>query len=146
MPKRPTGEAEGALYVKLPAEAVDKLDRAAEALGVRKKDLVAGLVSKYVDPDSRQGLEALGSLSNPRRVTIDLGNGRPTMGAYSFQAHEPAELPEVLTVAQLGEMLQVDEKTILKLAEAGDLPGRKLGSTWRFSRTAVVAWLAGSQR
>ena len=146
MSKRPVSEPEGALYVKLPAQAVDKLDRAAEALGVRKKDLVAGLVSKYVDPDSRQGLEALGTLSSPRRVTIDLGDGRPTMGAYSFQAHEPAELPEVLTVAQVAEMLQVDEKTILELAKSGDLPCRKLGSTWRFSRTAVVAWLAGPAR
>jgi excisionase family DNA binding protein len=146
MSKRPPGEPEGALYVKLPARAVDKLDRAAAALGVRKKDRVSGRVSKYVDPDSRRGLEALGSLSNPRRVTIDLGDGKPTMGAYSFQPHEPAELPEVLTVAQLAELLQVDDKTVLELADAGDLPGRKLGSTWRFSRTAVVAWLAGPPR
>lgn len=146
MSKRPPVEPESALYVKLPAQAVDKLDRAAEALGVRKKDLVAGLVSRYVDPDSRQGLAALGSLSNPRRVTVDLGGEKPTMGAYSFQSYEPAELPEVLTVNQLAEMLRVEIKTILELAEAGDLPGRKLGTTWRFSRTAVVAWLAGPQR
>ena len=139
-------EPEGALYVKLPAQAVDKLDRAAEALGVRKKDLIAGLVTKYVDPDSRHGLQALGSLANPRRVTVELGDAGPTLGSYSFQPHEPAELPEVLTVAQLAAMLQVDEKTVLKLADSGELPGRKLGSTWRFSRTAVIAWLAGSER
>ena len=48
-------QPEGALFVRLPATAVGKLDRAAEALGMRKKDLVAGLVSKYVDPDSRAG-------------------------------------------------------------------------------------------
>jgi len=69
---------EAALYVRLPATAVDKLDRAAEALGVHKKDLVAGLVSKYVDPDTRQGLSALGSLSQPRRVTFDLTGLPPT--------------------------------------------------------------------
>ncbi len=143
MSRRPASEPEGALYVKLPAQAVDKLDRAAEALGVRKKDLVANLVSKYVDPDSRHGLEALGSLSSPRRVTIDRADGRPTMGAYSFQPHEPAELPEVLTVSQVAEMLQVDEKTIVELVKAGELPCRKLGSMWRFSRTAIIKWLAG---
>jgi hypothetical protein len=62
MPKKTAPE--GALFVRLPAVAVDKLDRAALALGMRKKDLVAGLVSRYVDPDTERGLNALGSLSS----------------------------------------------------------------------------------
>jgi excisionase family DNA binding protein len=142
MPKR-TPEPESALFVRLPANTADKLDRAAEALGVAKKDLVAGLVTKYVDPDSRKGLTALGSLTQPRRVTIDLGDGTPTMGTYSFQPHEP---PEVMNVEQAAVLLQVDDKIVLDLAEAGELPGRKLGNTWRFSREAVLAWLAGEVR
>ena len=80
---------EAALYVRLPATAVDKLDRAAEALGVHKKDLVAGLVTRYVDPDSRRGLSALGQLSQPRRVTIDLGEPGQHMlavgGEYAYR-------------------------------------------------------------
>ena len=143
MAKRNPPELEGALYVRLPAQAVDKLDRAAEALGVRKKDLVAGLVTKYVDPDSKRGLTALGALSQPRRVTVDLGDAGPTMGAYSFQPHDP---PEVMNVEQTAELLQLDAKTVLELAEGGELPGRKLGNAWRFSRTAVIAWLATPQR
>src|SRR4051812_3698576 len=79
MSKRLLPQPEGALYVRLPAKAVDKLHRAAEALGVHKKDLIAGLVSKYVDPDSRRGLSALGALSQPRRVTVDLGEPGPTL-------------------------------------------------------------------
>jgi excisionase family DNA binding protein len=140
MPKRPP-EPESALFVRLPASTADKLDRAAEALGVAKKELVAGLVTKYVDPDSRKGLTALGTLTQPRRVTIDLGDGTPTMGAYSFQPHQP---PEVMNVEQAAVLLQVDDKIVLELAEAGELPGRKLGSSWRFSREAVLAWLAGN--
>jgi excisionase family DNA binding protein len=139
MAKRPLPEPEGALYVRLPAQAVDKIDRAAEALGVHKKDLIAGLVSKYVDPDSRGGLHALGALSSPRRVTVDLGDAGPTLGSYSFQALDP---PEVMNAEQAGQLLQLDEKVVLELAEAGTLPGRKLGSVWRFSRTAVLAWLS----
>lgn len=146
MPKRPASEPEGALYVKLPAQSLDKLDRAAEALGVRKKDLVAGLVTRYVDPDSRQGLSVLGALSNPRRVTLDLPDGNPTMGAYSFQPYDAAAPSEVMTVAQAAELLQVDEMTVLQLAEAGDVPARKLGNVWRFSRRAVLDWLAAGQR
>jgi len=133
---------EAALYVRLPATAVDKLDRAAEALGVHKKDLVAGLVSKYVDPDTRQGLSALGSLSQPRRVTFDLGEPSPTLGTYSFQPYDP---PEVLNAEQAAQLLQIDERVVTELAEAGKLPGRKLGAVWRFSRAALVAWLAGPE-
>jgi len=151
MPRRP--EPEGALYVKLPADAVDKLQRASEALGVHKKHLIAGLVSRYVDPDTRHGLQALGNLSypealvsGPRRVTVDMNDGSPTMGAYSFQPYVSQEPTEVLTVAQAAELLQVDEKTILQLASAGDIPCKKLGSTYRFSRSALIAWLATPDR
>ena len=134
---------ETALYVRLPATAVDKLDRAAEALGVHKKDLVAGLVSKYVDPDSHRGLSALGSLSQPRRVTVELGDTAPTLGTYSFQPYDP---PEVMNAEQAGQFLQIDERVVNELAEAGKLPGRKLGNAWRFSRAALVAWLAGPEK
>jgi hypothetical protein len=32
------------------------------------------------------------------------------------------------------------------MAEAGKLPGRKLGAVWRFSRAALVAWLSGPEK
>ena len=62
MSRRSSKQPEEALYVRLPANAVDKLHRASEKLGIHKKDLVAGLLGKYVDPDSRSGLTALGAL------------------------------------------------------------------------------------
>ena len=140
MPRKPATEA--ALYVRLPANAVDKLDRAAEILGVHKKDLVAGLVTKYVDPDTRRGLNGLGQLSQPRRVTVDLGGSAVSVGSYSFQ---PYELPEVLTAEQASQLLQIPEPTLLELAESGQLPGRKLGTVWRFARVALVEWLSQPQ-
>jgi hypothetical protein len=149
MPKKTA--VEGALFVRLPATAVGKLDRAAEALGMRKKDLVAGLVSKYVDPDSRRGLSVLGSLAT-HKITVDLGDNGPTVGAYSFQPYGSPELPpeappEVLNVEQAGQLLQIAESVVREMAEAGKLPGRKLGfgpgAVWRFSRAALVAWLSG---
>jgi excisionase family DNA binding protein len=130
--------AEGALFVRLPAKAVEKLDRAAEVLGMRKKDLVAGLVTKYVDPDSRRGLSALGALST-HRIAIDLGDSGPTTGSYSFQQYDP---PEVLSAAQAAEFLQIDEAVVVEMAESGQLPGRKLGEAWRLARAALVTWLS----
>jgi excisionase family DNA binding protein len=127
------------LYVRLPATAGDKLARASEALGIPKKDLVAGLVARYVDPDSERGLSALGSLSQPRRISIDLAEAGPAVGSYSFQPYDP---PEVMTAEQAARLLQIDEAVVLELAAAGRLPGRKLGTAWRFSRAALIAWLA----
>jgi excisionase family DNA binding protein len=143
MPKKPSQSGDGALFVRLPAAAVDKLDRASEALGVRKKDLIAGLVTRYVDPDSPRGLNALGTLST-RRVSVDLGDQSATVGSYSFQPYD-APAPEVMNAEQVGQFLQIEEAVVLELAEAGKLPGRKLGEDWRFSRAALVAWLAGPE-
>ena len=136
MPRK--SPAEGALFVRLPTAAVEKLDRAAEALGMRKKDLVAGLVSRYVDPDSPRGLDALGSLST-REITLGVVEPASTRGSYSFQPYDP---PEVMTAAQAAHFLQIDETALLEMAAAGKLPGRRLGAGWRFSRAALVEWLS----
>ena len=140
MPKKPP--AESALFVRLPESAVEKLRRAADVLGVRKKDLIAGLVTTYVDPDSRQGLSALGALAT-RKVTVDLGEAGPTLGSYSFQ---PYDVPEVMNAEQAGQFLQIDEALVMEMAEAGKLPGRKIGTAWRFSRAALVAWLSAPDK
>lgn len=130
------------LYVRLPNAAVEKLDRAAAVLGVHKKDLVAGLVTKYVDPDSQQGLSALGTLSSHRRGPM-IDEGGPMVGSYSFQPYEP---PEIMNAEQAGQFLQIDEKMVIELAESGKLPGRKLGPVWRFSRDALVEWLSTPEK
>jgi excisionase family DNA binding protein len=140
MPRKPSPE--GALFVRLPAAAIEKLDRASEALGMRKKDLVASLVSRYVDPDSRSGLTALGALAT-HKVTVDLGGPGPARGSYSFQPYDP---PEVMNAEQAAQYLQIDEAVVIELAEAGKLPGRKLGNAWRFSRAALVTWLSTPEK
>src|SRR5215510_6875010 len=139
-PRKPPPETP--LYVRLPNAAVEKLDRAAAVLGMRKKDLVAGLVTKYVDPDSHQGLSQLGTLASQRRGPM-IDEGGPMVGSYSFQPYEP---PEIMNAEQAGQFLQIDEKMVIELAESGKLPGRKLGPVWRFSREALVAWLTAPER
>ena len=140
MPKRTAQES--ALFVRLPASAAERLDRAAQVTGMRKKDLVASLVSKYVDPDTQHGRTTLGSLAT-HKITVDVGNAGPTLGSYSFQPYDP---PEVMNVEQAAQYLQIEETVVLELAEAGKLPGRKLGSVWRFSRAALVAWLSKPEK
>ena len=131
-----------ALYVRLPQREFEKLDRAAEALATNKKALVTTLVSNYVDPDSDAGLERLRAIAGPpRRVTVDLPGDELAVG---HQAFTPAPVPDVLTPAQAAELLQVPEEEVLELARAGQIPGRRIGDRWRFSRPALIAWLDGS--
>jgi excisionase family DNA binding protein len=150
--------ATNALYVRLPHPEFDKLDRAAAALSTNKKAIVTTLVSHYVDPDTAHGLDHLratlaaapppsphtaGSDSHPdapsRRVTINLPDDGMTVGHHAFTPSAP---PEVLTAGQAAELLQVPETELLALAEAGSLPGRRIGERWRFSRAALIEWLA----
>lgn len=120
------------LYVRLPIEQAQRLDRAADALGAAKKDLVAALIAEHVDPDSTAGLERLREMPTPRVLPL---------GHVALRPHKAGE---VLTAAQAAALLQVEEADVLALAVAGELPGRRIGEQWRFSRDAVVAWLAGS--
>jgi excisionase family DNA binding protein len=52
---------------------------------------------------------------------------------------------EVLTLQEAAALLRLPVETIRARAAAGDLPGRAFGDEWRFSRTALLAWLAGGE-
>lgn len=55
-----------------------------------------------------------------------------------------SELPDVLTVEQAAELLQLSAKTLKRLAQAERVPSRRVGNQWRFSRQALMDWLAGN--
>lgn len=50
-------------------------------------------------------------------------------------------MTEFLTTRQLQDLLRVDRTTIYRMAEAGRLPGVKVGRQWRFARAQIEAWL-----
>ena len=112
------GEPTSPLFVRLPAASAERLSRAAFELKTPKRELVAGLVDRYLGADD------------------------VVVGRAATQVREP----DVLSVEQLAQLLQVDATTVRKLAATGELPGRKLGRHWRFSRQAVLDWLANPER
>ena len=61
------------------------------------------------------------------------------VGAHAFRPSEPSP---VLTVRDAAELLRVETAVIEELAEAGELPGRRVGGEWRFARDALLRWLA----
>jgi excisionase family DNA binding protein len=52
---------------------------------------------------------------------------------------------DVLTLVDVAEYLQLPESAVRAEADAGHLPGRKVGDEWRFVRVAVVDWLRAEQ-
>lgn len=49
----------------------------------------------------------------------------------------------VMTLHEVSSLLRLSEATVLRLVESGELPGRRFGRQWRFSRHAVMASLEG---
>jgi excisionase family DNA binding protein len=117
-----------ALYVRLPNDAAEKLDRAAFEMRVPKQDLVADLVENH-----------LGAVAGTRRVVVESLDDSLTVGHHSFT---PAAELEVLTLDEAADLLRIDRDELTKLAKSGKVPGRQLGDTWRFTRTALLEWLS----
>ena len=61
------------------------------------------------------------------------------VGAHAFRPGEPNA---VLTLPDAAELLRVGTAVVEELAEAGQLPGRRVGGEWRFAREALLRWLA----
>jgi excisionase family DNA binding protein len=52
------------------------------------------------------------------------------------------EMNDVLSLEEASQLFQVSTKTFLKLLREENVPARKVGREWRFSRTALLHWMA----
>jgi excisionase family DNA binding protein len=50
---------------------------------------------------------------------------------------------EVLDLREAAVLLGLDEQVVAAEAASGNLPGRRIGGQWRFSRAHLLAWLGG---
>jgi excisionase family DNA binding protein len=48
---------------------------------------------------------------------------------------------EVLTAEEAAEFLAFNPVTVRLKARSGEIPGRKVGKEWRFSRRRLLEWL-----
>src|SRR6218665_2345627 len=49
---------------------------------------------------------------------------------------------EILTLDEVAAYLKAGKKTAYRLAHLGQIPGFKLGGTWRFRRSDLERWIA----
>jgi len=50
-------------------------------------------------------------------------------------------MPEVMTIDDLASYLQLSKSSLYKLAQAGKVPGQKIGKHWRFHKEVIDGWL-----
>src|SRR5260370_17588236 len=53
----------------------------------------------------------------------------------------PAEFGEVMTLTDAAAYLRITEPDVLRIVREQGLPGRNIGSQWRFLKAALTHWL-----
>ena len=48
----------------------------------------------------------------------------------------------ILTIKDVADYLKVNERTIYRLAASGELPGFKVGNSWRFKQSELEQYIA----
>jgi excisionase family DNA binding protein len=71
----------------------------------------------------------------------------PLPGAAAAPAHgatpgSALPIPELMSPAQAAQVLGVTEADVIASLDAGELKGKKIGSAWRITKTALDAFLA----
>ncbi|HYB22860.1 MAG TPA: helix-turn-helix domain-containing protein [Solirubrobacteraceae bacterium] len=104
------------LFVRLPRAQAAALDRMVGATGRRKQQLVSELLGDQL-----------------------------AVGRAEILSSDQAAEEQVLTLEEAAALLRVPVEAVREGASAGELPGRRLAQEWRFSRTALLAWLAAGE-
>jgi excisionase family DNA binding protein len=55
------------------------------------------------------------------------------------------DMKEIMTPREAAEYLSIHVRTIYRLAKNGEIPGRKVGGSWRFKKNALDEWLSGKE-
>ena len=54
-------------------------------------------------------------------------------------------MEDILSAEELAHYLGVNYRTILQMARQGRLPGRRVGTAWRFHKAAIDQWLSAAE-
>jgi len=110
------------LFVRLPKQQVAALDRLANQTGRPKQHLLSELLADRL---------ASGHLSVGRLEVVN-----------------PSEVTDgdVLTLEEAATLFKLSPEAIQAAVESGNVPGRRFGKDWRFSRLALLTWLGRGER
>lgn len=53
---------------------------------------------------------------------------------------------EILTIREVAEYLKIKEKTAYALVARGEIPGFKVGGSWRFRKSELNRWIREQEK
>jgi excisionase family DNA binding protein len=124
-----------------------------QAIDKRSSMAAVGNLNDYVKFQMAQGMEKGGAGAGGVAAEMAVGmamaqqmmsqsGGLMAQATPGVAAPAPAAaVPELLTPAQVAQVLGVGETDVMASLEAGDLKGKKIGTQWRVTRAAVDAFL-----
>ncbi len=130
--------------VSVPPEVEQALDKRASMTAI-------GNLNDYVKYQMAQGMATGGGGAAGTAAELAAGFGiaqqmmqQGFAGGGATPTATPAApaLPELLGVAEAAKALGVGEADVVTVLEAGELKGKKIGSTWRVSRAALTEYLS----
>ena len=60
-------------------------------------------------------------------------------------ANSELRAKEILTPREAAKYLSIHVRTIYRLAKNGEIPGRKIGGSWRFKKDLLDEWFLGTK-
>jgi excisionase family DNA binding protein len=154
------GEKYGLEMTTFLVENVSVPPEVEQAIDKRSSMAAVGNLNDYVKFQMAQGLGQSGGGGGIGGAGAELAMGmamaqqmmnqtgglmaQSTPGIASPAVAAPAPgAPELMTPAQVAQMLGVAESDVMSSLEGGDLKGRKIGTQWRVTRAAVDAFIKG---
>jgi len=55
-------------------------------------------------------------------------------------------MKEIMTPREAADYLSIHVRTIYRLVKKGEIPGRKVGGSWRFKKEALDEWILWKDR
>jgi excisionase family DNA binding protein len=122
--------------ISVPPEVEQAIDKRSGMSAVQNLD-------DYVKYQLGQGLErgSGGAAGVGAEVAVGMSVARQMLGSPGAPPVAAVGVVDVLTPAQVAQMLAVSEADVIKTLEAGELKGRKIGFEWRVAREAIEQFL-----
>ena len=117
--------------VSVPAEVEQAIDK-------RSSMAAIGDLNEYVKYQMAQGMEKSGGAAG---TATELAVGL-SMAQQILQAQGGLAAAELLTPADVARRLSVPEPDALAIIESGELPAKKIGSSYRVKRSELDAYLS----
>ncbi|MFN7983065.1 MAG: SPFH domain-containing protein [Vicinamibacterales bacterium] len=143
--------------IEMPSFVVENVSVPPEveaAIDKRSSMAAVGNLNDYVKFQMAQGFEKGGPGAGGvgAEMAVGMAMAQQMMnqpGGIAGQATPPAApaaapapgMPELLSPADAATVLGVSEADVIASLEAGDLKGKKIGSQWRITRTAITQFL-----